>query len=494
MASNVIICLLRNDLRLHDNEALNWANHNADHVIPLYCFDPRHFNKTDNFHFQKTGPHRFKFLVESVHDLRQTLHKHGSGLVIRKGEPEKVVPELIKSIGKGHVKHVVWQEEAAQDEIHVEKALEKSCGVPIKKMWGLTLYHRDDLPFKIHGLPDVFPEFREKTLAQVKVRPIMQPMQRMKPLPPGLPEGDIPRMEEFGIQAHEPDKRSSYQFHGGESTALERLHHYLSGREMHGVANHDHHTTKFSAWLALGCLSPRMVYEEIKKCELKPPSEAPIHWYVLARSDLFRIFSISQIIHPYNLDHCELMWRDYFKFVSLKYGEKIFNLHGLRDKHMEWKADMKLFNAWKDGKTGVPFIDANMREIAATGFMSNVGRLNVASFLTQDLKLDWRLGAEWFEYLLIDHDVCSNYGNWLYSAGVGNDPGGDKKMNVVKQGLQTDPKGDYVRLWVPELAGIKSADVHAPWIVGSAALEQTGVRLGSNYPSPVIMVPEWTQI
>ncbi|XP_070576527.1 cryptochrome DASH-like [Ptychodera flava] len=474
--ARTVICLLRNDLRLHDNEVLHWAQHNADFVVPLYCFDPRHYGGTYHFNFPKTGPFRCKFLLESVSDLRQTLQKANSGLLVRKGKPESVVSELIGRIGKENVSAVALQEEATKEEIDVEAALEK-CGVPVKKIWGSTLYHRDDLPFNITQLPNVYTEFRKRVESRSRIRRTIKMPEILKPLFEGLDQGDLPKMEDLGIKVPESDNRTAFPFQGGETAALARLHYYLwesdcvaSYKETrNGLISADY-STKFSSWLALGCISPRRIHQEIQKYEHERTANQSTYWVTF-----------------------ELIWRDYFKFVALKFGERLFYLKGLQDKEIEWSQDKTLFTAWKEGKTGVPFVDANMREVAATGFMSNRGRQNVASFLTKDLKLDWRLGAEWFEYLLIDHDVCSNYGNWLYSAGIGNDPRQDRKFNMVKQGLDYDPQGDYVRLWVPELAGIKTGDVHTPWILSKASLSHASISLGENYPSPIVMAPEWNR-
>ncbi|KAG7162617.1 Cryptochrome DASH-like 2 [Homarus americanus] len=137
----------------------------------------------------------------------------------------------------------------------------------------------------------------------------------------------------------------------------------------------------------------------------------------------------------------------------------------------------------QNGQTGVPFVDANMRELKETGWMSNRGRQNVASFLIKDLGLDWRL----------DHDVCSNYGNWNYSAGIGNDPRENRKFNMVKQGLDYDPKGEFIRTWVPELAEIRGAMVHTPWKMSLHDLGKAGVSLGEYYPNPVVVAPEWSR-
>ena len=146
----------------------------------------------------------------------------------------------------------------------------------------------------------------------------------------------------------------------------------------------------------------------------------------------------------------ELLWRDFFRFTAQKQGNQLFRSNGLQpQKKIKWKTDHDLFLSWSNGETGIPFIDANMKELNATGFMSNRGRQNVASYLTKHLGLDWRMGAEYFESLLIDYDVCSNYGNWAYIAGVGNDPI-DRIFNPHKQADQYDSKGKYVEYWLGE--------------------------------------------
>ncbi|KAK3597383.1 hypothetical protein CHS0354_034626 [Potamilus streckersoni] len=472
-----VICLLRNDLRIHDNEVLYWANKYADYVLPVYCFDPRHFKGTHYFNFPKTGPHRLSFLLESITDLRKNLQSCGSGLVVKQGEPEVVIPSLIQQIGKDKVHALAYQTEATKEELDVEETLRAKCGVKIQTFWGHTLFHRDDLPFGVGQLPDVYTQFRKQVEGESVVRDTIDMPRTFKPLPPGIVLDEIPTAEALGAKEAVSDPRSVFPWSGGETSALERLNQYLWNTDKvatyketrNGMIGADY-STKFSAWLALGCLSPRVIYWEIKRYEKERASNQSTYWVVF-----------------------ELLWRDYFRFVALKYGNRIFYLSGIQGKGIEWKQDTKLFEAWRDGKTGVPYVDANMRELATTGFMSNRGRQNVASFLTKDLKLDWRLGAEWFESMLIDHDVCSNYGNWLYSAGIGNDPREDRKFNMVKQGLDYDPNGDYVRLWIPELAGVKDGSIHTVWTLNSGALSRAGVSLGKTYPHPILIAPEWNR-
>ncbi|XP_029978740.1 cryptochrome DASH [Sphaeramia orbicularis] len=477
--SRTIIYLLRNDLRLHDNEVFHWAQRNAECIVPLYCFDPRHYGGTYHYNLPKTGPFRLRFLLESIRDLRKTLLNKGSNLVVRRGKPEDVVADLIKQLGS--VSTVAFHEEVASEELNVEKKLKDVCAqmkVKVHTCWGSTLYHRDDLPFHhMSRLPDVYTQFRKAVETQSRVRPVFPTPEQLKPVPPGLDEGAIPTAEDLEQTEPPTDPRSAFPCSGGESDALARLKHYFWDTNAvatyketrNGLIGADY-STKFAPWLAIGCISPRYIYHQIKQYEMERTANQSTYWVIF-----------------------ELLWRDYFKFVGVKYGNRLFHIKGLQDKSVPWRKDMKQFNAWKEGRTGVPFVDANMRELAMTGFMSNRGRQNVASFLTKDLGLDWRMGAEWFEYMLIDYDVCSNYGNWLYSAGIGNDPRENRKFNMIKQGLDYDNNGEFVRQWVPELRGLKGSDVHTPWTLSTAALSHAHVTLGDTYPTPIIIAPEWSR-
>lgn len=347
-----VICLLRNDLRLHDNEVLHWAFKNSDFVLPLYCFDPRHFQGTYHFNFPKTGPHRLKFLIESVVDLRQTLKNKGSNLVLRVGKPEVIVPELIKSLSD--VQNLVYHEEVTSEELDVEKGL-KSCGVDVKTFWGHTLYHKSDLPYDVKNLPDVYTQFRKSVESNCSVRKMLD-IDVIKPVPDDIEEGKVPTIEDLNTITCDP--RSAVDFKGGESVAIDRLNHYLWQTDSvatyketrNGMIGADY-STKFSSWLAHGCISPRKIFWEIKNYEKERVSNQSTYWVIF-----------------------ELLWRDYFRYVASKYGNKIFHSGGIQNKNIPWKQDKKMFEAWKEGKTGVPYVDANMREMSATGFMSNRGR------------------------------------------------------------------------------------------------------------------------
>jgi deoxyribodipyrimidine photo-lyase len=178
--------------------------------------------------------------------------------------------------------------------------------------------------------------------------------------------------------------------------------------------------------LALGCISARYIYQELKKYELEFGANESTYWLVF-----------------------ELLWRDYFRFMMKKHTIKFFQLAGIQNKGITVnKQNSHQLQDWINGTTGVDFVDANMRELKHTGFMSNRGRQNVASYLCNDLKLDWRYGAAYFEQQLIDYDVCSNWGNWAYLAGVGNDPRGNRYFNIEKQAIDYDKNRAFRNLWL----------------------------------------------
>jgi len=275
---------------------------------------------------------------------------------------------------------------------------------------GINFVSHARFAFKVNRVPDTFTQFRKEVESRSRVRPVLQHPKEMKGLPENvdLPREEIPSLSQLGIKELDVhhDKRSAFPFQGGETSGLARLKSYLwntnavaTYKETRNGLVGSEYSTKFSPWLALGCVHPRTIYREIKRYEKEVVANNSTYWVLF-----------------------ELIWRDYFKFVCLRYGDRVFYRTGIMGRDQEWSQDMSKFRLWAEGRTGVPFVDANMRELKETGWMSNRGRQNVASYLIKDMGLDWRLGAEWFESYLLDHDVCSNYGNWNYAAGIGNDP------------------------------------------------------------------------
>lgn len=463
-----ILIWYRTDLRIHDHEPLAQALKQGALVIPFYCYDSRQFGQT-SFGFAKTGIFRARFLQQSVTALRQSLQSLGSDLIVRQGNPEETIPELAKQL---QISAVYYHQEVTFEELAVENALETALAklkISLKAFWGHTLYHPDDLPFDLHNTPEVYTRFR-KQVEKNSIRSTFPLPSRLLPLPEVVDVGRLPELTDLGFNPAQIEPDSNLRFNGGETAGMERLEHYFWQQDQlrhykqtrNGMLG-ENYSSKFSPWLALGCLSPRYIYEQVLQYEDQRVRNDSTYWLIF-----------------------ELIWRDYFRFICAKHGNKVFAPSGLQGIDIPWKQDWKRFDLWREGNTGFPLVDANMREIAATGYMSNRGRQNVASFLTKNLGIDWRMGAEWFESLLIDYDVCSNWGNWNYTAGVGNDARGFRFFNILKQSKDYDPQGEYVKYWLPELAQVPANKVHEPWKLTSDEQKYFGVRLGVSYPNPVV--------
>ncbi|KAK9099752.1 hypothetical protein Scep_023182 [Stephania cephalantha] len=434
----VAIVWFRNDLRVLDNEALCRAWVSSKMVLPVYCVDPRLFGGLENLQCRTwTGwPNvlssscivglcyldlgaalRAQFLMECLVDLRKNLIKLGSNLLIRHGKPEDIIPSLAQTFGA----HTVYaHKETCSEELLVEqlvskglqqvtirpegqkaKSDQKSLNPKLQLIWGSTMYHIDDLPFTPANLPDVYTQFRKSVESKCTIRGCLKLPSSLGPLPSSnLNEtgewGYVPSLRELGLQEQKANYKRNV-FHRGESAALGRVNEYFWSKDMLKVYKETrngmlgpNYSTKFSPWLAFGCLSPRFVYEEVKRYEKERIANDSTYWY--------------------------------------------------------------------------PLIDANMKELSATGFMSNRGRQIVCSFLVRDMGIDWRMGAEWFETCLLDYDPCSNYGNWTYGAGVGNDPREDRYFSIPKQAQNYDPEGEYVAFWLPELQRLPKEKRHFPGI------------------------------
>ncbi len=464
------IVWFRQDLRLHDNEALSTALRMAEDVVPVYIFDERVFKGQTQFGFPKTGKYRAQFVLESVINLRENIQKLGGQLIVRIGRPEVILSEMAQQL---KASWVICNRERTQEEVLVQDGLEqKLWGIGVELLYtrGKMLYHTQDLPVPVQHTPDVFTQFRKETELITPVREPMPSPSALPPLPAGLEMGEMPRLEDFGHSAFEPEPRAVLDFRGGETEAMRRLRHYFWEKDhvshykdtRNGLIGPDY-SSKFSPWLSLGCLSPKFVYHELKRYERERVNNESTYWLFF-----------------------ELLWRDFFRLMGKKYGNRIFRKGGTQEKDLRHlKNNREMFELWTAGRTGVPFVDANMRELAATGWMSNRGRQNVASFLVRDLKVNWQMGAEYFESQLIDYDPCSNWGNWNYVAGVGSDLREDRYFNILTQAKNYDPQGDYVRLWCPELEQIPAEKIHRPDLLSTAERNE--------YPKAVVRIDKWAQ-
>lgn len=414
----------RNNLRITDNTALTTAVNNHQKVIG-YVSVPTSMFDLHPLGFIKTSYFRAKFLLESIKDLRAELQKLNISLLISTNE----LSELTEVCDKYTVSDLYLQHEWTRDEKYQEEHLPKS--VTIHRYYDQFLFHPDDIPMSIESLPEIFTVFRKACEKHVEIRPCT-------PLPSIMPSEnllentqELPSLSSLGFKNHEPNPNTAFPFHGGTSAANERLDHYFwkskrlsyYKKTRNGLLGTDY-SSKFSPWLANGSFSAKEIYWSVKEYEGKIEKNQSTYWLIF-----------------------ELIWRDYFKFLSLKHRNRFFLIGGIKEKLYSWSTNKSDFISWIEGTTHEPFVNANMIELKKTGFMSNRGRQNVASFLSKQMKIDWRWGAQYFESMLIDYDVHSNYGNWMYNAGVGNDPR-DRVFNVRLQAERYDPNSKYQNLWL----------------------------------------------
>ncbi|KAL5116058.1 hypothetical protein ACEQ8H_006070 [Pleosporales sp. CAS-2024a] len=466
----------------------------------------------------RTGPHRAKFIAQGVWGLKQQLEALGcgSGLEMRVGMVHDVVRDIVTAYAqqpeesdegdKPRITQVWMTSDEGPEELDEVRAVEKVAAEHHVsfKLWADEKFFVDDrdLPFNdIANLPNVYTTYR-KSLEPLRDRPrhkLATPTE-LPPLPPNIPAQKAPfkipttwdgllnaimsPLEKDPTCAlTEPpkwptDAQSAHPFSGGEKSGLDRIAHLIASGAMssykvtrNGMLGLDF-STKLSAYLAQGHITARQVHWAMVDFEEGRGPGKDISGYGKGENEGTAAVRF------------ELLWRDYMRLCMRKFGPKMFALYGIqphakgtkdRPVQKRWKTlhksggagddpnkTMEMFQRFRSGRTGVGLIDASNRELFCTGYTSNRARQNVASFLSSHLDIDWRIGAEWYEMLLIDYDVASNWGNWQYVAGVGNDPRQGRIFNPVKQAFDYDGKGEYIKTWVPELRDFKLTKTVGP--------------------------------
>lgn len=412
---------------MHDQKLLLQTLNNYDNLLPVYIFD-KEILEDQQFGSKRISSFRGKFIIDTLKELKINLRNIGSDLHCEIGYPEEVIPSLASEIG---AETILFSKEYAHDELIIEDIISNNKFLNVISMDNSTLFHPDDIPFNKENVPDIYSEFRKGVEKKSKVRELASDITLLPDLPARFRIGSIPNLIELGIDEIPISEKTYIKFKGGEEAALERLKYYLWDSKLiekykhtrNGLIGMDY-SSKFSAWLAVGALSPRKIYHEIKKYESEVKENMSTYWLIF-----------------------ELIWRDYFRFITMKYRNKLFYKKGFKDHPKVYINSEIDFKKWKNGETGDKFVNANMKELNSTGFMSNRGRQNVASYLCKDLLIDWRWGAAYFEEKLIDYDVYSNWGNWAYVAGVGTDPR-ERKFNTKFQAEKYDPNGEYQNYWL----------------------------------------------
>jgi deoxyribodipyrimidine photo-lyase len=440
-----VIYWFRNDLRIDDNPAFTQAHQCAQQVLPVFCHTALNTQglATTRWGFERVGAHRQRFLNDSLHDLAASLQVQGSALVQLRGAPQHSLAAAVRAV---NASHVVCEEIAApheQQEVHALRA----AGVRVDTVWQSSLLESAQLPFASHDLPGVFTAFRHsveraglqpaKPLPTPKTWRPMLTAQAIAALHAQLAQALVNASKDRAQLSHAAGQDAAHSsfpyrapaFSGGAQPALAHLQQYFQRGLAHsykttrnGLMGLDY-SSKFSPWLAYGALSARTVFAALQQCEQAQGASDGSYWLWF-----------------------ELLWRDYFRFLHLKHGVQLYHVSGLSSLP-ELAHSSADFERWCLGTTGQPLVDAGMRELHATGYLSNRMRQLVASYLVHDLQCDWRAGAAWFESQLLDYDVYSNQGNWLYVAGRGTDPRTGRRFNLQKQTQDHDPQGHYRAAW-----------------------------------------------
>ncbi len=430
MTNKTAIIWFTTNLRVADNPSLHAAMQENKSIIAVYCLEPKQF-ANDRFGFKKTGKFRAKFLLESIANLQENLANYGIPLVVSQKAPDDTLLEICAKVSPSTLYHSkVFTAEELETLSTVRAALKDTLA--FKSFYDQFLVDPEQLPYAINDLPSVFSTFRKKVEKLVTIKPVLDTV-GFTNKKSTIESTVIPSLQDLGYSEFEQAAQTAFPYKGGETEALQRVAHYFFetkalGRYKYtrnGLIGLDY-SSKLSTWLANGSISARTIYWKVKAYENEYGANSSTYWMVF-----------------------ELLWRDYFKHLALKHGKALFYKEGMQHRVYDWNADQEIIQNWIDGKTAEPFVNANMIELKQTGWMSNRGRQNVASYFSKTLGQDWRIGAAYFESMLLDYDVHSNYGNWQYVSGVGNDPR-NRTFSIPKQQERYDPKKEYVNLWIPK--------------------------------------------
>jgi deoxyribodipyrimidine photo-lyase len=417
------IVLFTRDLRVHDQSALTAAVEAAERVVPLFVLDRAVLARFG-------APNRVAFLLDSLHDLAASLRARGGGLVVREGD---VVAETMRVANQAGAEAIFVGEDVSGYAQRREVRLRAACAarrLELRVFPGVTVVPPGELAPAGSDHFRVFTPYWRRWRAEPR-RPVGRAPRRVA-LPPRVRRGRLPALADLVAGMPSPELPR-----GGETEGRRRLSRWLArSAERYGERHDDlaaDGTSRLSPFLHFGCLSPTELAARAGDAE------------------------------PFLR---QLAWRDFY--AQLLASNPASANEDLRPGRRRWRDEPGALDAWREGRTGYPVVDAGMRQLRREGWMHNRARLLTASFLTKDLGLDWRLGAGHFFEWLVDGDVANNVGNWQWVAGTGVDTRPNRRFNPIRQARRFDPDGDYVRRYVPELAGIEGRAVHEPWKLGGA--------------------------
>lgn len=450
-----VICWFRRDLRLSDHLALAAAVKTGQLVIPLFIFDPK-ILKSKRF----SAP-RYKFMVTAVESLRTELHKHQRELLIRHGDALEVLNEVIQETGANQLFFNTDYTPYARKR---DEAIIEQLEIPVQTFHDRLLSSPDAIEKNAGGPYTVYTPYKKKWRTQIKPDETVDYDVSAVTIYDidGLNADALPTLDALGFRETIDIPEAS------EREALRRLnafmdghvYTYQEGRNKLGNPDDDPRTeTSFlSPYVRFGLLSLRQIYWSAREA------------YDNAQTDDQRE-SVKTFVD-------EIIWHEFYTQILWHFPHvKTENFHAKYD-HVEWEDNNEALQAWKEGMTGYPIVDAAMRQLKSIGWMHNRARMIVASFLTKDLLIDWREGELHFMQWLLDGDLAANNGGWQWAAGTGTDAQPYFRIfNPVSQSKKFDPDGEYIRRWVPELRDVPDKYIHEPWIMDTPP---------ENYPAPIV--------
>jgi deoxyribodipyrimidine photo-lyase len=451
---------------LDDNTALQAAVAAGGGVIPVFLWSPEEEKPWP------PGAASRWWLHQSLTALERSLREKGSRLIVRRGDTVAILKAFIQETG---ARKVCWnrrhEPKIRERDANVAKTL-ASSGAEIDEFEGSLLFEPIQIQKKSGGPYQVFTPFWKACLSKDEPeRPATAPRSLPAPekFPGSLPIGDLGLEPQIDWAA---GLRKTWS--PGEDGARTQLRRFLKRAVTDYKTARDlptfECTSRLSPHLHFGEISPRRVWHEIRRAQAKHASRGERGWKTGPESYLR-----------------ELGWRE-FAYHLLHHFPHTTS-EPLREQFagFPWRKSSKDLEAWQTAKTGYPIVDAGMRELWATGWMHNRVRMVVASFLVKDLRLSWLDGARWFWDTLVDADLANNTLGWQWVAGCGADAAPYFRVfNPVSQGEKFDPAGEYVRRWIPEIAGLPNRWIHKPWEAPPMERQLAGVVLGKTYPEPIV--------
>lgn len=456
--SDLILFWHRRDLRLNDNVGLHKAREQTANVVGVFCFDPDLLKKDD------VAPARVKYLLGCLSSLQTSYRQASSNLLIIHADPITAIPELAQTL---NAKAVFWNQDIEPYGRKRDRAVEgslKEKGIPVQTFWDQLLHAPGEILTKGEDPYKVYTPFWKNWQQQAKAKPVgnitsfkgltaeeAEKAEKMGTIP-------LPKLEDFGFSWE-----NELPLFPGESTARDRLEQFCDS----GLFEYDQNrnypavdgTSLLSAALKFGAIGIREVWQVTEQA------------WDNSRSDEAR--------DNVKAWRQELAWREFYQHALYFFPELADGPFRAQFQNFPWEENLEHFQAWCEGKTGYPIVDAAMRQLNTMGWMHNRCRMIVASFLTKDLILNWQWGEQYFMQRLFDGDLAANNGGWQWSTSSGMDPKPLRIFNPASQAQKFDPEGEYIRYWLPELNSLDTGEL----LTGNiSAMERESL----GYPQPIV--------